>query len=43
MLINKKDQKYVIDAVKYNPAYMKYLESNKNLTELWNRILRIRD
>jgi hypothetical protein len=43
ILLSKDPDEYVRDKVAQNPTYIKYLESNKSLSERWNRILKIRD
>ena len=41
--LSKDPDEYVRGTVAQNPTYIKYLESNKSLSERWNRILKIRD
>jgi hypothetical protein len=43
ILLSKDPDEYVRSNVAQHPTYIKYLESNKDLSERWNRILKIRD
>jgi hypothetical protein len=41
LILSKDRYLYIREAVAKNPTYIKYLESNKSLSERWNKILKL--